>query len=72
MKTGYYIVLFAIGLTACSALKNVPVDDAYYCAGDESVLIVPDSHTPVLSEETNPNIEYLNVQDTVVTIRIKK
>ena len=60
------ILLFALGLCACGSVSTAPLDDAYYW--DDS------------SQPTNPNspslpgdsIEYLNVQDTVVTVRIKK
>ena len=52
----------ALGLASCAS--QAPLDDAYYW---------PDKKAQ--STQTTPNnqkIEYLNVQDTTVTIRVNK
>ena len=52
------------------------MDDAYYRPAPETVLPVTRNPSPVTPNPSpvtpNPSIEYLNVQDTTVTIRIKK
>jgi len=71
MKKGFYIVCFAFGLSACAS--QAPLDDAYYYP-DKSAPSYSNSQN-VQNTPSNPNassIEYLNVQDTTVTIRIKK
>ena len=60
------IVSLALGLTACASSK-APLDDAYYWP-DESA----SSETTQTTQTTESSIEYLDVQDTTVTIRIKK
>ena len=82
MKKIWYIGLLSIGLVACSTVGKAPVDDAYYWP--EKVEVSQSSPTssarptstpsqpaqqPV---QTGPSIRYTNVQDTTVTIRIKK
>ena len=56
------IVLMALGLASCAS--QAPLDDAYYWP-DKKAQSTP--NTP-----NNQKIEYLNVQDTTVTIRVNK
>ena len=57
MTKKIYIVLFALGLSACAS--QAPLDDAYYWPDKEH-------------KHEKEKIEYLNVQDTTVTIRINR
>ena len=64
-------------MTACSTTTVIPIDDAYYTSDAESKT-QKTQNTPInqstQSAQNTPStqIEYLNVQDTTVTIRIKK
>ena len=59
------IFLLALGLTACGVTSTAPLDDVYYW---------PDKKAPVEETPTpdTDSMEYINVQDTTVTIRIKR
>ena len=81
-KKIYILLLLAAGFfTACSTVQNVPIDDSYYSPevekGDLPTPSIPVTHVNQTTQ-TTPNtpttqsIEYLNVQDTTVTIRIRK
>ena len=76
MKRLSYIVCCVLGLTACGSTSTIAVDDAY---------IWPDKTTPgtnpaeppatVVADEpvsAGPTLEYTNVQDTTITVRIKR
>jgi len=67
MTKNLVIVTLALGLTAC-ATSQAPLDDAYYWP-DKKVTEQPvtDNPSPVTDK-----IEYLNIQDTTVTIRVNK
>lgn len=77
-----YIVLLisAAFFAACSTANSIPIDDAYYSPQVESpasATATPSSSSSQssassASSASSPSIEYLNVQDTTVTIRIKK
>jgi len=54
--------------SACGVTTSAPLDDAYYWPDKKSY--VPD--TTDVTDTTLNTIEYLDVQDTVVTVRIKK
>ena len=61
-------------LTSCkSTAKLPPIDDAYYWS-DQSVRMSQDSPADPTSPvgPSGPSVEYLNIQDTTVTIRIKR
>jgi len=70
------IVLFALGLCSCASTQLPPMDDAYYWPSSS----VPTTQTTEPAQITQtteptsvtPTIEYLNIQDTTVTIRIKR
>lgn len=71
-----------LAFTACSTVQNVPIDDAYYSPEIENpapaTTSAPKTAAPSsassassASSQSSSSIEYLNVQDTTVTIRIK-
>ena len=77
-KKLYILLLAAATFAACSTANSIPIDDAYYSPevekGDLPTPSIPVTHvnqtTP--TTPTTQSIEYLNVQDTTVTIRIRK
>lgn len=72
-RVGVGLLLFA--LAACHTTSQAPLDDAYYWP-DKSVHTVHTEHSESsassASSALTPSIEYINVQDTTVTIRIKR
>lgn len=80
MKKIWYIGLMSIGLVACSTVGKAPVDDAYYWPDktqpsqvSQPVQTNQVSQQPAQQPAPKASpIEYTNVQDTTVTIRIKK
>lgn len=62
MTKKIYIVLFALGLSACAS--QAPLDDAYYWPDKkaQSTQITPNT----------PTMEIISEQDTTVTIRINR
>ena len=78
-KKLYILLLLAAVITACSTANGIPIDDAYYSPeienGTPVTPSIPTTHTTVTTPESSApstSIEYINVQDTTVTIRIKK
>jgi uncharacterized protein YcfL len=74
MKKIFYIGLMSIGLVACSTVSTAPLDDAYYWEKSQ-----PAQSTQIIqSTQSSPapapkqTVEFTNVQDTTVTIRIHK
>ena len=71
-----YIVFLALCLVSCKTASQFPMDDAYYRPAPETVLPVTRNPSPVTPNPSpvtpNPSIEYISVQDTTVTIRIRK
>lgn len=71
-----YIVFLALCLASCKTASQFPMDDAYYRPAPETVLPVTRNPSPVTPNPSpvipNPSIEYLSVQDTTITVRIKK
>ena len=69
MTKNWIIVLIALSLSACGTVATIPLDDAYYW---------PENTQTIQTTQVTPNtpkaatIEYLNVQDTTVTIRVKR
>lgn len=57
----------ALGLTACGTTSIAPLDDAYYWPDKKTQNIQSTQITP-----NTPSVEYISVQDTTVTIRVKK
>ena len=82
-KKTLILLLAAAAFVACSTANNIPIDDAYYSPevekGDLPTPSIPVTHVNQTTQttQTTPttpttqSIEYLNVQDTTVTIRIK-
>lgn len=64
-------ILLAFGLCACSTVQLGPLDDAYYYP-EKSTPSSASSVSNVSNVPSVPSIEYVNVQDTTVTIRVKK
>ena len=63
MARNLLIVSIALLLVSCASTQLPPMDDAYYWE---------DSRPSSDPSASAPTIEYLNVQDTTVTIRIHK
>lgn len=76
MKRLSYIVCCVLGLTACGSTLTIAVDDAYIWP-DKTTLVTNPAATPatVVADEpvsAGPTLEYTNVQDTTITVRIKR
>ena len=76
MKRLSYIVCCVLGLTACGSTSTIAVDDAYIWPDKKTPVTTP-AATPaaVVADEpvsTGPTLEYTNVQDTTITVRIKR
>ena len=67
------IVSIALALTAC-AITQAPLDDAYYWPDKQSNApqTTQTTEPTQTTETTEPALEYISVQDTAVTIRVKK
>ena len=74
MKAYQYIVCAAIVafLSGCGT-TNIAIDDAYHWS-DEPHRSAPKEQTAeqTVQTSTTPTMEYINVQDTTVTIRINR
>ena len=75
-KHSAILCLVVLLFSACGTVSTIPIDDAYHWP-EKQTPTTP--ITPIKSDtiESTPNtpsptIEYLNIQDTTVTIRIKK
>jgi hypothetical protein len=72
--------LLAVGLTAlavfmasCHTASQVPMDDAYYWPDNAAPIRTAATQTTPSTPTTPASaIEYTNIQDTTVTIRIKR
>ena len=76
MKRLSYIVCCVLGLTACGSTSTIAVDDAYIWP-DKTTLVTNPAATPatVVADEpvsAGPTLENTNVQDTTITVRIKR
>ena len=76
MKRLSYIVCCVLGLAACGSTSTIAVDDAYIWP-DKTTPVTTPAATPatVVADEpvsTGPTLEYTNVQDTTITVRIKR
>ena len=58
----------SIGQVACSTIGQAPLDDAYYWEKSQPA----QSSTAPAPAPTPSPVEFTNVQDTTVTIRIHK
>jgi hypothetical protein len=64
-KIPFIVCIAAVCLSACSTAQLPPMDDAYYTRNNQN-------NQSNQSNQSAPSIEYLNVQDTTVTIRIRQ
>lgn len=69
--------LLALCLTACGTTQLPPIDDVYYSPAIENPAPQTQSTQNIQSTQNTPStptssVEYIHVQDTTVTIRIKK
>ena len=72
-RVGVGLLFFA--LTACHTTSQAPLDDAYYWPDKSVHTEHSESSTPSASSApSTPStpIEYTNIQDTTVTIKIKR
>ena len=75
-RVGVGLLFFA--LTACHTTSQAPLDDAYYWPDKSVHTEHSESSAPSASSASSassapsPSIEYTNVQDTTVTIKIKR
>ena len=77
----FILLLLTAAFTACSSAQLPPIDDVYYWDKHEQKAVSATTASPATTAEqtgdsTTPStpqksIEYVNVQDTTVTIRIK-
>ena len=79
MKRLAYIVLFVLGLTACGTTSDIPLDDAYIWPDKETSTPISanEDNTPATeavekTELQTPTLEFTNVQDTTITVKIKR
>ena len=73
-RVGVGLLLFA--LTACHTTSQAPLDDAYIWP-DKTTPVTNPAATPatMVADEpvsAGPTLEYTNVQDTTITVRIKR
>ena len=71
----FILSLLALGLTACATYQKPLLDDAYYWPEkmtQPSSSYESNVYSPIVSTPSEHSIQYLNVQDTTVTIRIKR
>ena len=70
--------LLVLALVACHTTSQAPLDDAYYWPDKSVHTEHSESSAPSASSASSasspssPSIEYTNVQDTTVTIKIKR
>ena len=72
-KQSAILCLVALIFSACGTVNVAPLDDAYYWPDKNAVQVEVSSPAQVEGPETPaPTIEYIDVQDTVVTIRVTR
>lgn len=64
-------------LVACNTVQLAPLDDAYYYPDKQETPDAQSTQSPLINQSTPKtqsasSVEYVNIQDTTVTIRIKK
>lgn len=63
----------AVIMTACGTTSEMPlIDDAYYWPEKISEAPAPPISTELVQPAPKSNMEYVTIQDTTVTLRIKK
>ena len=79
MRRLYYIA-FVVCLTACGSTSDIPLDDAYIWPDKTPAKAVSAPATPVETEtpavtpatSSSPTLEFTNIQDTTITVKIKR
>ncbi len=75
-KKTLIVILGALLLAACQTTQAPPIDDAYIWSDSKSETETPGSSQSTPSNPSNPSnpgkVEYISVQDTTVTIKIKR
>lgn len=77
MRKRLFIGCIVAVLSSC-ATSQAPLDDAYYYPDKSANTTVTaddssnQSNPSVSERQSTPVVEYLNVQDTTITVRIKK
>ena len=75
------LTAIAVSFIACNTVQLAPLDDAYYYPDKKATPAVQNTpstqttpSTPTVSQgqSQQSSVEYVNIQDTTVTIRIKK
>ena len=72
MKKIVYIGIIAVCCTACGVGKSAPLDDAYYWPDKSETYSVSAPSSESSQYKTQTEMEYLNVQDTTITVKIKR
>ena len=70
-KISFIVCIAAVCLSACSTAQLPPMDDAYYTRNTQSNQSNQNTQN-TQNTQNAPSIEYLNVQDTTVIIRIRQ
>ena len=71
------LTAIAVSFVACNTVQLAPLDDAYYYP-DKKEAPAPEPAQNIQNTQSTPktptasSVEYVNIQDTTVTIRIKK
>lgn len=67
---GFFI---AASLAACNTVQLAPLDDSYYYPDKKAPAVEQTAQSEnVDTSAKKTEVEYVNVQDTVVTIRVKR
>ena len=71
------MTVLTLCLVACGSSQLPPLDDAYYWPDKRQAAASAAQSAPVPSETTGeaqntPTLEFINVQDTTVTVKIKR
>ena len=73
-KQSAILCFVALIFSACGTVNVAPLDDAYYWPDKNAVQVETAEASPVTDNPSpvTPTIEYIDVQDTVVTIRVTR
>ena len=70
------LTAIAVSFVACNTIQLAPLDDAYYYPDKQEAPAPEPTQPSQPSQPSQPKpssqVEYINIQDTTVTIRIKK
>ena len=66
------LCIVALVMSACGTTNVAPLDDAYYWPDKSAHATHSEPTESGTSSPSSPSIEYTNVQDTTVTIKIKR